>query len=387
MADTYLFAGKDWYLSSSISSTQTTINLASFKEPVSGVNMTMALMNSTVAYGTLDPRSANSELISFTGITQNANGTATLTGVTRGLKRGYDYTSSSTFMLPHASRSIFILSDSPQALYSASPLSQAGGSTTEVQYNNAGLFSGISTMTTTGTVTTVSGAGNLRMTSPRITTSILDTNGVTIIGLTATASANTYVVISNANSGAPSITSSSGSQPLLLGGGTGYLRLSGDGTGSTSDGLSISTPGGDNTTITPITTNKNINLGGSGAGIIRFTTSALVASGSLGYTTGAGGTQTQGTSRTTGVTLDKICGAITLFSAAGSTTPATFTVTNSTVAATDTIIVNQKSGTDLYTLSVTRVATGAFDITFNTKSGTTVEQPVFNFTVLKAVTS
>lgn len=104
----------------------------------------------------------------------------------------------------------------------------------------------------------------------------------------------------------------------------------------------------------------------------------------LGYFAG-GGAVTQATSRTTGVTLNKPCGSITLVSAAGSTTPATFTVTNSFVEATDTVVVCQKSGTDLYTLSVSAVSTGTFNITFNTKSGTTTEQPVFNFAVIKAV--
>lgn len=107
----------------------------------------------------------------------------------------------------------------------------------------------------------------------------------------------------------------------------------------------------------------------------------------LGYTTGGGGTVTQGTSRTTGVTLNKPSGAITLFSAAGSTTAATFTVTNSTVAATDVIILNQKSGTDLYDLMVTAVAAGSFNITFRTTGGTTTETPVFNFAVIKGATS
>lgn len=107
------------------------------------------------------------------------------------------------------------------------------------------------------------------------------------------------------------------------------------------------------------------------------------ATAGVGYASGAGGAVTQATSRTTGVTLNKVTGAITLVSAAGSTTPATFTVTNSTVEATDVVVVCQKSGTDLYTLSVSRVAAGAFDITFNTKSGTTTEQPVFNFVVIK----
>ena len=109
--------------------------------------------------------------------------------------------------------------------------------------------------------------------------------------------------------------------------------------------------------------------------------------GCLGYGTGAGGTVTQVTSRTTGVTINKACGAITLVSAAGSTTFQSFTVTNSRVAATDVIHVCQKSGTDLYEIHVTNVAAGSFKVSFKTTSGTTTEQPVFNFTVLKAVTS
>jgi hypothetical protein len=40
-----------------------------------------------------------------------------------------------------------------------------------------------------------------------------------------------------------------------------------------------------------------------------------------------------------GVTLNTYSGAITLLAAAGSATPASFTVTNSKVAATDTIVL------------------------------------------------
>jgi hypothetical protein len=119
-----------------------------------------------------------------------------------------------------------------------------------------------------------------------------------------------------------------------------------------------------------------------------LTTSGTIAStgtAGVGYATGAGGDVTQITSRTTGVTLNKTTGAITLFSAAGSATAATFTVTNSTVAATDVIILNQKSGTDLYDLMVTAVAAGSFNITFRTTGGTTTETPVFNFAVIKGV--
>jgi hypothetical protein len=127
----------------------------------------------------------------------------------------------------------------------------------------------------------------------------------------------------------------------------------------------------------------------AGAETLRLTglTGAIASSGTggIGYATGAGGAVTQITSRTTGVTLNRTTGAITLFSAAGTTVAATFTVTNSTVAATDVIILNQKSGTDLYDLMVTAVAAGSFNITFRTTGGTTTETPVFNFAVIKAV--
>jgi hypothetical protein len=126
---------------------------------------------------------------------------------------------------------------------------------------------------------------------------------------------------------------------------------------------------------------------GAATGTSLTATGTIVSTGTagVGYATGAGGAVTQITSRTTGVTLNKTTGAITLFSAAGTTVAATFTVTNSTVAATDVIIVNQKSGTDLYDLMVTAVAAGSFNLTFRTTGGTTTETPVFNFAVIKAV--
>jgi hypothetical protein len=126
---------------------------------------------------------------------------------------------------------------------------------------------------------------------------------------------------------------------------------------------------------------------GAATGTSLTATGTIVSTGTagVGYAIGAGGAVTQGTSRTTAVTLNKTTGAITLFSAAGSATAATFTVTNSTVAATDVIILSQKSGTDLYDLMVTAVAAGSFNITFRTTGGSTTEQPVFNFAVIKAV--
>lgn len=106
----------------------------------------------------------------------------------------------------------------------------------------------------------------------------------------------------------------------------------------------------------------------------------------IGYATGAGGTVTQATSRTTGVTLNKVCGNIVLVSAAGSATPFSFTLTNSAIAAGDVVVISQKSGTDKYTTQVvTAVAAGSCQITLANASGTTTEQPVFNFCVIKGV--
>jgi hypothetical protein len=107
----------------------------------------------------------------------------------------------------------------------------------------------------------------------------------------------------------------------------------------------------------------------------------------IGYTTGAGGTVTQATSRTTGVTLNKTTGQITLVSAAGSATPASFTLTNSAIGANDVVIINQKSGTDLYEIFVTNIAAGSCKITSFTTGGTTTEQPVFTFAVIKGASA
>ena len=126
---------------------------------------------------------------------------------------------------------------------------------------------------------------------------------------------------------------------------------------------------------------------GTFTGILKGATLLATGAGGVGYATGAGGTVTQATSRTTGVTLNKTTGSITLFSAAGSATAATFTVTNSTVAATDVVDISQKSGTNLYNVMVTAVAAGSFNVTFQTTGGTATDAPVFNFTVIKGVTS
>lgn len=108
-------AAGTYYLEGGINSSATTFYLSSFTEPISLIPYTMSYLNSSIEYGVIDPNTPNrSELVSFTGITQNSDGSATLTGVTRGLSRSYPYTASTTLAVTHAAQAQFILSDTPQ---------------------------------------------------------------------------------------------------------------------------------------------------------------------------------------------------------------------------------------------------------------------------------
>lgn len=108
-------AGGTYRLRTSIGSTDTSITLSSFKEPITGNAFTMTTLNTDIGYATLDPQSpTRKELISFTGVTQSSDGSAVLTGVSRGLAFQYPYTASSTLRKSHPGQSILILSDAPQ---------------------------------------------------------------------------------------------------------------------------------------------------------------------------------------------------------------------------------------------------------------------------------
>lgn len=117
--------------------------------------------------------------------------------------------------------------------------------------------------------------------------------------------------------------------------------------------------------------------------------SVLVTSAAgLGYGTGSGGTVTQATSRTTAITINKPTGQITMFTAAGSATPASFTVNNSLVALTDTIVLSIATGpSNYYYFIVGNVAAGSFNINFWTSGGTASDTPKINFAIIKGATS
>lgn len=113
----YPTGGGTYRLQTSLGSTDTSVRLSSFKEPVSGNAYTMAYLNSSIEYATLDPQTTKSEFISFSGITQNNDGTAILTGVVRGLGKTYPYSASSTLRQTHSGQSILILSNPPELYY------------------------------------------------------------------------------------------------------------------------------------------------------------------------------------------------------------------------------------------------------------------------------
>jgi hypothetical protein len=114
------------------------------------------------------------------------------------------------------------------------------------------------------------------------------------------------------------------------------------------------------------------------------------ASGGVGYATGAGGAETQLTSKATTVVLNKICGTITMHNATlAHQTPVAFTLTNSAIEATDVVAVCVKSGgtAGAYLVSAGAVAAGSCSITlFNAQtSGNLSEAVVLQFAVIKAV--
>lgn len=121
---------------------------------------------------------------------------------------------------------------------------------------------------------------------------------------------------------------------------------------------------------------------------------SAVGTGSIGYGTGAGGTITQMTNRTTGVTLSKLTGQITTNNASlAAEAAATFVVTNTLVAATDTIILSQASGSNGGDTSVEVVAVASMQFSIqvcnNNAAGGTAETGaiVINFAVIKGASS
>lgn len=118
----------------------------------------------------------------------------------------------------------------------------------------------------------------------------------------------------------------------------------------------------------------------------------------LGYGSGGvtatGAAVTQATNRTTGVTINAICGTITTNNASlAAEAAAAFVVTNNKVAIGDVVLVSQQSGAvgALTDVVVTAVAAGSFTISVmnNNPAAGTAETGaiIINFAVIKAVSA
>ena len=125
---------------------------------------------------------------------------------------------------------------------------------------------------------------------------------------------------------------------------------------------------------------------GSGAVLVEFGKIGP----NVGYITGDGGAVTQATSKATGVTLNKLCGQITLNNASlAANTAVSFVLTNSNIAATDVMRVNVASGAATpgsYLVQAEAFGAGSVTISVrNMTAGALGEALVLNFVVIKSV--
>lgn len=150
---------------------------------------------------------------------------------------------------------------------------------------------------------------------------------------------------------------------------------------TTTNGGNLSMSGN---TLSSTNTNGNIILTPNGTG-------EVYATRPFGYGgSGTGGTVTQTTNKSTGVTLNKLCGQITMNNATlNRNTSVSFTLTNSFIDTTDVVVVNIASGATAgaYTITVEVIAAGSCNISLhNLLTGTDLsEAVVLNFAVIKAV--
>jgi hypothetical protein len=110
-------------------------------------------------------------------------------------------------------------------------------------------------------------------------------------------------------------------------------------------------------------------------------------SGKVGYAAGAGGTVTQATSKSTGVTLNKQSGKITMDAAAlAASTTVSFVLTNTIIEANDVLILNHVSaGTaGAYTLNAQVIAGSASINVRNVTLGSLSEAIDIQFVVINA---
>lgn len=210
--------------------------------------------------------------------------------------------------------------------------------------------------------------------------------------------ANTATIISTTAS------TSTTTGALIVGGGVGvagnvyanvfYGNVTGDITGNVTGTVTGDVAGNltGNVTGTVLTGSQpSITSLGTLTGLAVNGTITAVGSGTVGYGAGAGGTVAQGSAsgKATTVALNKPTGTITMDGAAlaGNSTIVSFTLTNSTITATDIILVQHQSGGTLGAYFVTATpGAGSAQIYVNNVAHVNLSEAiVLRFAVVKSV--
>src|ERR1035437_697019 len=364
----------------------------------------------------------------FTGTTTTSFATITPSGLTTG--------TALYIVAAAATSSVAVVDIATAALTSGSALRITGGTATFTTggklielSSTASVAGNLLTATTTGAYT---GTGMILVTAGAATTgvlvSIVSTTGLTTGSLLRATSSTAGAIATNgaisfSATGVYTSTSNAGFVNITANATTAGTVLAVNATGLV-DGIGIFSPSAE----AGLTSGKYISMGGkftvakfgatviagSAAGTAALTLTAgdiLVsagsiksasasASGGIGYATGAGGTATQGTDRSTGVTMSPnpcLSGTITTMTTSlAAEASAEFVVTNSAVAIGDVILLSQRSGSSSVAgvagntiVNVVTVTNGTFTISVSNQSTTTAETGaiIINFVIIKAVSA
>ena len=181
--------------------------------------------------------------------------------------------------------------------------------------------------------------------------------------------------------------STSATGVAVTGGVSATGNISTTGTIFTTTGNISTTTGNISTTI------GNVAVGTGNVSVTNGDVTApdILASEELGYS--SGGAVTQGTSITTGVTLNEPCGVINCFAHSFANDDSqTFVLTNNKIDANDVIVVNFQTGHGELYAEVSDVSAGSCSITLHgTHSGSSITpdpfSAVLNFAIIKVATS
>lgn len=184
---------------------------------------------------------------------------------------------------------------------------------------------------------------------------------------------------------------------LVVSGGTESITVTGTGSISVTGSGGISATGGGNISVSStggIVSSGSGNITSSGSGNITSSgTGSITATGSggVGYGTGAGGTVSQLTNKSTSVTLNKLTGQITMKDTSlAAQSNVSFVMNNSLVTAADVIIANIGNSATPANYNLSAVcSSGSVTFTLRNLNGSTAlaEAITINFVIIKGATA